>query len=747
MLLSAKQRETLMTTTAPKPESQAEDEINILELLGVIWAGKLWIAAAAFLTTVLGVIVVLATEPTYQAQGLLQLEQRSGSLALPSGMQDLLGGEGGKDAGQTEIEIMKSRMIMTQAVSELNLQVFAYPRPLPVLGLIPARLHLPDPEFSMLRPYQWGNEKIRLGELEVPAEWLGEEMTLTITGQDTYKVTLIDGSTAEGNVRTRLTLPSGGFSLVVDDLQGPVGREFIFGRMEVPDAIQTLQRNFSVAETARGTSVLRVTYTDPDPRRAEATLNAIARSYVDQNIARSAAEAQNSLTFIEQQLPLAEKAVTDAQNALNVYRQEQQSVDVDYETRTLLEQATQIEAQLNALSLQEEEVQKRYTINHPVYQALLQNKTALEKQLDEVRKSTSVLPETQKEIFNLTRNLEVSQAVYVQLLNRGQELRVVRASTVGSVRIIDPAYSNGIRIAPRGSRILALSMLLGIILGAGGVLLRRALRRGIRGAQEIEQSGLPVFATVSYSPEGAIQRKGKGDLQIFAMIRPDDVVIEALRSLRTSLHFGMLDAKTNTILLTSAAPGAGKSFTAVNLATVAAQAGQKVCLIDADMRKGYLRRYFGKEKGTPGLAELLAREKTLDEVLVQGPVEGLSAILSGRFPPNPSELLMRSEFEDLLKSLNERFDLIIVDSPPVLAVTDPVVIGRYTGATIIVVRHMETMMGELDAVRRTFETSGVKVTGAILNGYKASEGSRYGGQYQYYNYRYAYKTDEFLKIS
>jgi tyrosine-protein kinase Etk/Wzc len=273
-------------------------------------------------------------------------------------------------------------------------------------------------------------------------------------------------------------------------------------------------------------------------------------------------------------------------------------------------------------------------------------------------------------------------------------------------------------------------------------LLRRALRRGIRGAQEIEQSGLPVFATVSYSPEGAIQRKGKGDLQIFAMVRPDDVVIEALRSLRTSLHFGMLDAKTNTILLTSAAPGAGKSFTAVNLATVAAQAGQKVCLIDADMRKGYLRRFFGKEKGTPGLAELLAREKTLDEVLVQGPVEGLSAILSGRFPPNPSELLMRSEFEDLLKSLNDRFDLIIVDSPPVLAVTDPVVIGRYTGATIIVVRHMETMMGELDAVRRTFETSGVKVTGAILNGYKASEGSRYGGQYQYYNYRYAYKTDE-----
>jgi len=203
----------------------------------------------------------------------------------------------------------------------------------------------------------------------------------------------------------------------------------------------------------------------------------------------------------------------------------------------------------------------------------------------------------------------------------------------------------------------------------------------------------------------------------------------------------MLDAKTNTILLTSAAPGAGKSFTAVNLAAVAAQAGQKVCLIDADLRKGYLRRYFDREKGTPGLAEYLAHEKTLDEVLIQGPIPKLSVITSGRFPPNPSELLMRPEFGALLNRLNERFDLIIVDSPPTLAVTDPVVIGRYTGATIVVVRHLETMLGEVEAVRRTFETAGGKVTGAILNGYKVTEGSRYGGQYQYYNYRYSYKTD------
>lgn len=731
-----------ITPSETRAPALADDEINLLELLGAIWTGRYWIAMAAVITLSFGVFYILKTEPLFQAQGLLQLEAKSGG--LPEGMQDLLGSglSSGNSPGETEMEIMKSRMVMGQVVQELNLQIYAYPRPLPVLGLLPKRLDLPDSGIEFLIPYQWGNEAIKVGELEVPRGWLGEDLILKITAEDGYLLMLPDQTEHGGRLQERLTLPEHGFSLVVDQLEGPVGREFILGRSATPDAIKAVQDRFSVSENPKRSSILRVKYIDPRPRHAEKVLNAISQSYLAQNISRSAAEAQNSLTFIEEQLPLAEQAVREAQNLRNAYRQQQRSVDVDYETRSLLERATEIEAELNALALKEEDLKRNYTINHPTYQALSQNRVALEKRLEEIRKATSNLPETQKEIFNLTRDLEVAQQVYVQLLNRAQELRVVRASTVGSVRIIDTAYSDGIKISPRTTITLALSLIIGVFIGVGYVLLRRALRRGIRGAQEIEQAGLPVFATVNYSPEAANNRKRKGTLPILAITKPNDLVIEALRSLRTSLHFGMLDAKTNTILLTSAAPGAGKSFTAVNLATVAAQAGQKVCVVDADLRKGYIRRFLGKEKGTPGLAEFLAKEKTLDEVLIEGPINNLSVITTGRYPPNPSELLMRAEFEELLKTLNERFDLIIVDSPPVLAVTDPVVIGRYTGATIVIARHLETMIGEIEAVRRTFETAGVKVTGAILNGYKVMEGSKYGGQYHYYNYRYSYKSDQ-----
>lgn len=727
-----------------------EAEIDILALLATLWKGKFWIAAIVALALLKGAVSVLKTEPLYQADGLLQIEVRSGAMALPSGMQDLMGGGGWgsrRSPGEAEIELMQSRMVIGAAVRELDLQVYSFPRPLPYLGLIPARLRLPDPGLDFLVPYQWGNEALEIAEMEMAPEFVGQDFTLTITGEDRYRLEFpvgeddTPGLAVEGTARQRLSVPEHGFSLVVAHLEGPVGRQFYLGRMAFADAISNVQGGFSVRETPEYSSILRTSFTDPDPNHAERVLDAIARAYVGQNIDRSAAETQNSLDFIEEQLPLAQKAVDAAQNALNLYRQAQQSVDVDYETRALLERATAIEGELSALALREEELKNRYTINHPTYQAVLQNRDALQAQLDGIRKETGNLPETQKEIFNLSRNLEVVQQVYVQLLNRAQELRVVRASTVGSVRVIDAAWSDGGRIAPRGSRIMVVHLLGGLVFGIGLVFLRRMLRRGIRGAEEIERLGLPVYATVNHSEKAVNHRRRKGDLPFLALSDPNDLVVEALRSLRTSLHFGMLDATSKSLLLTSAAPGAGKTFTSANFAAVAAQSGQRVCLIDADMRRGYLRRYFGKPRNTPGLSEILAREKTLDEVMFDGPVAGLSVITSGRFPPNPSELLMRAEFADLLKTLDARFDLVVIDSPPALAVTDPVVIGRLAGASILVARHLETVKGEIEAVQRSFETAGGRLGGAVLNGYKLSEGSKYGDRsHYYYNYRYSYKS-------
>ena len=314
------------------------------------------------------------------------------------------------------------------------------------------------------------------------------------------------------------------------------------------------------------------------------------------------------------------------------------------------------------------------------------------------------------------------------------------ASTIGNVRIVDRARTFPIPIAPRKAMILALSLILGAVAGAGTVLVRNWLHKGVRGAEDLDKLGLPAFATVNLAPSAVRNRRQSGLLPIHALSDPESLTTEGFRSLRTSLHFGMLDATSKSVALTSTAPESGKSFTAINLAVVAAQAGHRVCLVDADLRRGYLRRYVGTPKSAPGLAERLAGEAELSDLLVPGPVPGMMFLPTGRFPPNPSELLMRPVFGQVIAELDQDFDLIIVDTPPVLAVTDPVVIGRAVGATIAVVRHDVTPLGEVEALIRQLRGAGVKLAGSVLNGFNPKRGRGRGGYGYGYSYRYEYRA-------
>jgi len=453
-------------------------------------------------------------------------------------------------------------------------------------------------------------------------------------------------------------------------------------------------------------------------------------------VARSAAEAQSSLDFINEQLPSAETELRRAEAALNEYRTQQAAIDLSFETQNILTQINAIEAQLADLQRQEDEVSQLYTASHPVYRQLLEERARLEARATELRTQAGELPETQREILNLTRDVELAQSIYTELLTRRQEVEVLRASTVGSVRIVDAASAGLVKIAPRTSMVLALSLVMGFGAGCALVLVRNWLRKGVQDSSELEALGLPVYVTIPYSPNSDSKDARRGKLDIMAVSAPTDLAVEAFRSMRTSLHFGMLDAPNNAVAVTSSHPSAGKSFCSVNFAVVAAMSGLRVCLIDADMRRGYLRRYFGMGP-VKGLSDILSTGAEPDDCVHETPVSGLSLIPSGAYPPNPSELLMRPIFKTLIDELNQHFDLIVLDCPPVLAVTDPVIIARTAGTSILVARHDMTVLAEIEVAIKMFENANQKLAGAILNGFdlkKAKAGNSYS-----YGYRYSYE--------
>ncbi len=242
---------------------------------------------------------------------------------------------------------------------------------------------------------------------------------------------------------------------------------------------------------------------------------------------------------------------------------------------------------------------------------MLSNRERIEARLADLREEVRALPATQREVLNLTQDLELAREVFIQLRNRAQELQVLRASNIGNVRIVDTARTAARPVSPRKLVILAIAGLLGLMIGTATVLTKRYLRKTVDGSQDLEAMGLPVFATLNRHPSAPQSAKGRKSLPLVALETPNDLFVEGLRSLRTGLHFGMLDAQTRSVVFTSPAPNVGKSFISANLAVVAAQSGQKVCLIDADMRRGQQRKYFDVPRAHPGLAQVLSGEVDL----------------------------------------------------------------------------------------------------------------------------------------
>lgn len=720
----------------PVPDQVEDGEIDLGELFGRLWAGKLTILALAVLGCLVGAFDAFNTPPSYRADGLLQLEEKANQMGLPEGLADL---SSDSPRAVTEIEIIRSRMVVGRAVSRLNLDWSAEPLRAPVAGHLLATQDLPLPDWEFLTPYAHPGDSIRLDLLEVPPDWLGQGIRLTAQGADQFQVSLPDGRMIEGEVGTTVLVEDIGFALRVGGLSASPGRVFVLRQLPETSAIARVSGGLNVSEQGRSSGILRLTYTADSPEEARRTLDAVAQAYLSQNAERSAAEAESSLVFVEGQLPAAREAVREAEATLSEFRQRQDAIDLSAEGEALLTQIRGLEAELVDLEALEEELSDRYTQNHPEYQRLLGRRARVEERLESLRGEVRTLPATQREVLNLTQDLELAREVYVQLRNRAQELQVLRASNIGNVRIIDTARASDNPVAPRKARILALAGLIGLIAGVGVVLARGYLRRSVNGSEDLEAMGLPVFATLNRLSASQISGSGRRRLPLVALDSPQDLFVEGLRSLRTSLHFGMLDAQTRSVLFTGPVPGVGKTLISANFAVVAAQSGQKVCLIDADLRRGQQRKYFNIPRDQPGLAQVLAGEASLETALASTHVDKLSVLPSGPFPPNPSELLMRKELTDVIRKLDADFDLIIIDSSPVLAVTDPVIVGRATGSVIGVARFAKTHPGEVLAMKKALEAADVKLVGAILNDFDPKK-ARGRSSYSYaYNVRYSYK--------
>ncbi|WP_227368697.1 polysaccharide biosynthesis tyrosine autokinase [Halomonas sp. M20] len=725
---------------ATRNTGQNDDTVDLGRLFGLLVDNKWKILIVTGLFALAGLIYSLLVTPVFQGDALVQVEQTGAS--DKSELAALLGEEAPTAAAQ--MEILSSRLILGQAADQEDLDIVAAPSMFPILGDVLIRNDIARPGFAEGRPEIWGSEAISVKSLSVEPELVGRPLTLEALSENRYRLLGSEGRViGTGQVGKMLETTNPWIELRVGDMQAPAGAKFKLLKLSPQATIASLKSRFNVMQKGTETGVLELTLTGTEPREIEDTLNAIAEVYLAQNIARQAAEAENSLAFLEKQMPNVRQQLQDAESRLNEYRSERDSVNLTMETQNVLSGMVDIEGRLNELRLKESELSRRYTPNHPLYAALLEKKAQLEREKANMEERTGNLPETQQQILRMTRDVEVTQQIYVQLLNRMQELNIAKAGTVGNVRIIDSAVVGSSPIAPKTPLIVILATIIGAMLAISVVLIRGIFNRGVESPEQLEDLGLPVYATVPLSEDQQklVKRiRQRGETQgknviggMLAKVNPTDTAVEALRGLRTSLHFAMLDAQNNCIMVTGPSPGIGKSFTSINLAAVCAQAGQRVLMIDADMRKGSVHMAFN-DRSEAGLSEVLSGKLDLQHAIRNGGMPGLYYISRGIAPPNPSELLMQKSFTDLLEQVSSEFDLVIIDTPPILAVTDAAIIGKFAGTSLMMVRFGLNPPREVKVALRRLETSGVQVKGCILNAMERKAATNYG--YGYYNYSY-----------
>ncbi|MCK2182994.1 polysaccharide biosynthesis tyrosine autokinase [Halomonas sp. YJPS3-2] len=728
----------LSSSQARSSASVADDEIDLGRLFGLLLDHKWWIIGITAAFAVVGVAYALLATPVYRADALVQVEKKAGMSNPLEDVKSILGEEPSAD---TEVGILRSRMVLGRAVDQQQLTLQVTPERFPVVGDFLVRHGMERPGFADASV--WAGEQINVGQFQVSPAFIDEPFELTVLGEDRYRLSLDGKALGEGQAGTDESFLDGSVQLRVAELQAGEGATFTLQKSSRLAVINELRSRFGVSQQGKDSGLLDLSLSDTDPQRAARVLDAISEVYLTQNVQRQAAEAEKSLEFLEQQTPKVREQLRSAEDQLNQYRTQRDSVDLSMETQSLLDRIVDIEKQLNELSFKEAEISRRFTKSHPTYQALLEKKQQLQDERDNLEDKVDTLPETQQQVLRMSRDVKVNQEVYVQLLNKVQEMKIARASTVGNVRILDEAAVQPKPVEPKKPLIVVLATLLGGMLSVGLVLVRGLLRRGVESPEQIEDAGIPVYATVPLSDEQSklvkrIKRrndKGGQDIStgILAERAPADTAIEAIRGLRTSLHFAMLEAGNNLLAITGPSPGIGKSFVSINLAAVCAQAGQKVLVVDADMRKGHVHHAFGG-RSEGGLSELLSGKAALADVTRSGHIDGLDYISRGSAPPNPSELLMQERFSQFLADIRERYDLIVIDTPPILAVTDAAVIGKQCGTTLMVTRFQMNPVKELEIAKRRLETTGVPVKGAILNAMERKAATSYG--YGYYNYAY-----------
>lgn len=711
----------------PRPTLSAADEpkADLKGYFNTLYDNRWLIGGITALITLIAVLYALVAKPVYEANLMIHVEEES-----PNASKNILSEASSlfetKKAAIAEMELLRSRMVISQAVDNLQLYIEVQPKYFPVVGFWFANQNngaLSTPGLFGHGGYVWGGEKAEVTVFDVPESWLNREFTITARGINRYHFSgggqrlAFDGTVGQ---RYRVPTPDGAMEIKVDRLYANPGARFRLKRKSRLGTIQEIQTAMVITEQGKQSGVIQVKLQGENAKRINALLSEIGREYMRQNLARKTEEAEKSLAFLNKQLPILKRQLEQSEDRYNQFRNVHGTVDLREEARMSLAQANAARARRIELMQKKTELLARFTEDHPIVAAINRQRKEVDAEIEEIAARIKTLPVLEQDEARLTRDIKVNTDLYTALSNTAQQLRLISVGRVSNVRLIDAPISPERALKPNRPVIVAMAVVIGLILGSTIAFARKALSGGIDDPQQVERllGARVVYATIPHSiTQEKLTRRVKGEdapLPLLAQIMPEDLAIESLRSFRAALQYAMPHFKNNVVMLAGPTRGLGKSFVVANFAAVMASSGKRVLLIDADLRNGHLHRYFGVSRAR-GLSKAINGEIAVEEIIHRGVLDNLDFIPTGVLPPNRSEFLLHLNFSALLETVRSRYDLVLISPPSILSAADALVIGSHAGATFILARARVTTDAEIVESIKRLNHAGLSPQGVLFN--------------------------------
>ena len=764
-------------TENTQPQNSApggeEDNIDIKRIIANIINN--WLLFAIGIVICLCVAILYARYSSAEwhvtSKILVQDEKNSPSAAIGGGFNsDISSLFNVKSSADNEVQILKSRSLITEVVKQLQLNIRTYKKS----ALKKVEIYNESP-FGVSIGYKADTLKTRYYDI-------------SILDKDTYK---IHNSDEDIDIKAKfgepVTLKQYNITLQKSAMFVPEG-EYIISIEQVDATIDEFLKGVSVELSDKQSTTIDLSIDYPQPEKGEAILNALMQQYLLSNLQNKVQIADSTMSFINKEIDTVFTGLNSTEQKFEQYREENNIADISEQSKALVTSASDYYDKLNQQSTQltiisdlerllnnpqnkqliptslvintadqsfgqaingyddllkdRDRASLSYTENNPVIQNynkqidnsrtnLLQSlnnyknglvvaKQQLQKQNGVFRGQLKQVPSKERLYLDFQRQQQLKQDLYLFLLQKREETAISKTSTISSSRIIDYAKSDFLPFKPEKAIIYLIGLIIGIIIPGIYLFIKELLNIKINSKNDIERvTSAPIIGEISHN---------KDNFNIVVTGNSRSIISEHFRSLRTNLQYVIDASKSNVFLFTSSMSGEGKSFISLNLGNALALTGKKVVFMEMDLRKPKLSENMGLDNSNGFTNYIISKDTDYNKFIKHSPfTENCYLISSGPIPPNPSELLINDKMETLMNDLKRDFDYIIIDCAPVGLVSDALLLEKFADITFYVVRQNYTYKSQLNIVNDLRNNKKVKNLYVLVNDTKQQEAGKYGG--------------------